>query len=402
METNCLKYACLFGGGAIRGAAHAGVVKAIEELGIQYDTVAGSSVGSIVAALLAAGFNAEELKEIFLKVNFELFRDLHLGFGNQFAISKGEVFLEWIRELIEKKYYGIRYVKGENKPVTFSDLGKNLVIITTDLSDFKCKEFSKFKTPDFEIASAVKISSSMPGLMKPVEYENSLLVDGDLQKSWPMWRLTDTLSDLDERILEVRLEGDYGGNDMNTINYFNTVYSCVTSFATEFVLDRYLDNDKYDFIVINTGDIIIIDFNQPEEKRKHLMKIGYNQTMKYFTEYLPKKKVHIFEIYDNLYSQFGKINRAVLSNKIQKAKMTLYETYAFLCENMHYIDKNEYLRIKEFKNIFLENVKYPALFGRVSLKSPKYVKENLENITTMLLNKLTEFKNYDKTIQKQP
>ena len=399
MGTDCLKYACLFGGGAIRGAAHAGVVKAMEELGIQYDTVAGSSVGSIVAALLAAGFNADELKEIFLKVNFELFKDIHLGFGNQFAISKGEVFLEWIRELIEKKYYGSSYVKGKNKPVTFADMKKNLVIITTNLSDFTCKEFSKSKTPDYEIAAAVKISSSMPGLMKPVEYENSLLVDGDLQKSWPMWRLTDTLLNLEERILEVRLEGDYGGDDMNVVNYFNTVYSCVTSFATDFVLDRYIKNDKYDFIVVNTGDVIIIDFNQPEEKREHLMEIGYNQTIKYFKKYLPEKKDKIFAIYDNMYSQFNKINRAVHSNKIQKAKMILYETYAFLCENMCYIDPNEYLRIKEFKNIFIENIKYPALFGNISFKSRKSVKEKSENITDMLFNKLTDLKNYDKTIK---
>ena len=43
MDKNCLKYACLFGGGAIRGAAHVGVVKALEELNIEYETIGGSS-----------------------------------------------------------------------------------------------------------------------------------------------------------------------------------------------------------------------------------------------------------------------------------------------------------------------------------------------------------------------
>ena len=400
METNCLKYACLFGGGAIRGMAHVGVVKAMEKLGIQYDTLAGSSVGSVVAALIAVGFNADELGKIFLQVNFELFRDIHFSLGNNFAISKGEVFLEWIRELIEKKFYGTMYIKGENKPVTFADLKKNLVIIATDLSDFKCKEFSKTKTPDYEIASAVKISSSMPGLMKPVEYENSLLVDGDLQKSWPMWRLTDTLNNLDERILEIRLEGGYGTNDMNIINYVNTIYSCVTSFATEFVLDRYGENDKYDFIVINTGDIVIIDFNQPKEKREYLMEIGYDMTMKYFKEYLPKKKDKLFEIYDRLCSQFNQINRAIASNKIMKAKILIYEVFSYLGEQIPYIDKNEYLQIKEFKEIFLENIKYPSLLGRAGLKSPKFIKEKIENILNILNDKLQDIRDYAKAIQK--
>ena len=68
-DYNNLKYACLFGGGAIRGAAHAGVVKAFERLGIEPMLLAGSSVGSLVAALCAVGYNAHELSEVFLILN---------------------------------------------------------------------------------------------------------------------------------------------------------------------------------------------------------------------------------------------------------------------------------------------------------------------------------------------
>ena len=70
-ENKSFKYACLFGGGAIRGAAYCGTVKAMTELGVEPEIVAGSSVGSIIAGLLAVGYNAKELKEIFLQVNFE-------------------------------------------------------------------------------------------------------------------------------------------------------------------------------------------------------------------------------------------------------------------------------------------------------------------------------------------
>ena len=58
-----LKYTYLFGGGAIRGAAHVGVLKALQELGAEHDTLGGSSVGSIVAALYAVGYTTEELQE---------------------------------------------------------------------------------------------------------------------------------------------------------------------------------------------------------------------------------------------------------------------------------------------------------------------------------------------------
>ena len=88
-----LKYTCLFGGGAIRGVAYIGAIKAFEELGLESDTFAGSSVGSIFASLLAVGYTSDELKQIFAKVNFELFRDIAIGVGPLFALSKGEVLL---------------------------------------------------------------------------------------------------------------------------------------------------------------------------------------------------------------------------------------------------------------------------------------------------------------------
>ena len=98
-----MKYTCLFGGGAIRGAAYAGAIKALKDLGITIGNIGGSSVGSIVAALLAVGYDAEDIREIFLDVNFDLFKDFQFGLGAKFALSKGELFLDWIRELLEKK-----------------------------------------------------------------------------------------------------------------------------------------------------------------------------------------------------------------------------------------------------------------------------------------------------------
>ena len=68
-EHNNFKYTCLFGGGAIRGAAHVGVLKALYNLGIEPTTLAGSSVGSMVAALYSVGYSSEEISDVFLSVN---------------------------------------------------------------------------------------------------------------------------------------------------------------------------------------------------------------------------------------------------------------------------------------------------------------------------------------------
>lgn len=400
MDIN-FKYTCLFGGGAIRGVSYIGAVKALEELGIIPDRLAGSSVGSIFAALLAVGYNAEELKDIFIKVNFELFKDISIGLGPLFAISKGEVFLEWVRELIEKKYYGENYKKGVNPAVTFKDIKKNLVVITTNLSNFECKEFSKFDTPDYEIASAVRISCCMPGLMKPIEYNKTLLVDGDLQKSWPMWKLSKHLLNDDERILEFRLEGNYESNDISGINYANAVYSCMTAISTSFITNIYGNKDKFDYIVLNTGDIVVVDFNINEAKRNDLINSGYNQTISYFKDFLIEKKSKIRHNYSIIQAHITKIQKYIKSNNIQKAKNQMGELFMDLPELSEIIDLTDYNEIKKFRDIFLKNLKYPALFGKVTLSNIKLIDTELNRINDKISKKLEEFDSYLKTYQKK-
>lgn len=393
MDSN-FKYTCLFGGGAIRGVSYIGAIKALEELGINPTTLAGSSVGSIIAALLAVGYTAEELKEVFLKVNFDLFKDISIGLGPIFALSKGEVFLEWVRELIEIKFYGDKYKKGVNRAVTFKDIDKNLVLITTNLSNFECKEFSRFETPDYEIASAVRISCCMPGLMKPIEYNKTLLVDGDLQKSWPMWKLSKNLLLNDERILEFRLEGYYDTNDISGIDYANAVYSCMTAMSTSFITNIYADKDKFDYIVLNTGDIVVVDFNIAENKRIELMQSGYKQTMCYFSSMLPKKKAKIKNNYEIILSHMLKIQKYINAKKVIKAKIQLGELFTDLCDLNDVIDLSDYNDIKAFKNIFLKSINYPPLFGKIALENENLIKAELTRINNNLSSKVAELEKY--------
>lgn len=373
-----LKYTVIFGGGAIRGVAYVGAVKALQEYNVEIGTLAGSSVGAVFAGLMAAGYDNDELKELFLNVNFDLFRDIHFGLGKEFALSKGEVFLDWLRELIEKKHYGNNYKKGANKPVTFGDLDRELVVITTDLTNFKCKEFSKKETPDFEVAKAIRISSTMPGLMPPYKYENSELVDGDLQKSWPLWKLSDTLNATKDRILEFRLEGDYAGKGKNAINFINTVYSCVTSVATNFIVECFGKKDRYDYITLNTGEVVIVDFNQPKEKREHLIQIGYNQTKDYLKNVLPAKKQNLLNQYEMIFKHVLLLEKLLKKRKISLMREELGMLYMDLHEANKIIDNKIFEKINEFRDIFFNHLSEPNLFGM-------YAKSDLAVVSTSLM-----------------
>ncbi|MFI3300940.1 MAG: patatin-like phospholipase family protein [Candidatus Gastranaerophilales bacterium] len=384
MVKDYLNYTCLFGGGAVRGMAYVGAIQALEDIGIMPNTLVGSSVGSIIASFLAIGFNSDEIKDIFLKINYELFKDIQLTIGPKFALSKGEVFLEWLRELIEMKYYGDKYKKGHNKAVTFGDIDKNLIIITTDLSNFSCKEFSKFETPDYEIAKAIRISSSMPGLMKPIEYNNMILVDGDLQKSLPMWKLSPNIMNDNERILEFRLEGLIEHKDMNALDFANAIYSCMTANSTTFITEMYGNCDKFDYVVLNTGDIIIVDFNIAQDKREALIKLGYEQTMDYFKKSLPKKKTSILEKNKMILIYLIEMKNLIKINKIIPAKIKLGELFADIHDYDCTLNKSVYIALKKFKNDFYSNLQNVPLIGPAGIKNDKFVLASLAEIITKI------------------
>ena len=181
------KYFALFGGGGIRGISYCGAYRALLDNNIEITGCAGSSIGAVFATLLSLKYTQEEIFEIFSETGFKLLNDLNFDMKKDIAFSKGQKFYDWMKNHIEKKYYKDEYKKGQMAPVKFSDIEEELVIYAVDLSKMKFKEFSKSKTPDSEIAFAVRASVSMPGLFTPlVDNDNSLLVDGDLLKSSPL------------------------------------------------------------------------------------------------------------------------------------------------------------------------------------------------------------------------
>lgn len=392
-EHNNFRYTCLFGGGAIRGAAHVGVLRALERLGIELSTIAGSSVGALVAALYAVGYTPNELADVFLSVNFELFRDISLGFNNKFALSKGEVFLDWLRDLIERKYYGDAYLKGQCRPVSFKDLGKNLIIISTNMKDFTCKEFSSFETPDFEVALAVRISCCMPGLMRAVTLKDDLLVDGDLMKGKPMWSLSKNIQRSPDRILEIRLEGSFAGSDQSPIEYVNGMYSCITYSETSFIKSIYGNKDRFDYLVINTGNVVVVDFNYPPEKRQSIIDDGYRQTMEYFRDYLVLKKHTISDVYSEILDKLRQVQTFFLLKKFTAAKNSISELFIYLSKTSNIIDKELFDAICVFQKLVFSNVK-SGLLGRSNCENFDTISNSLSSIITDITLRIEELDKY--------
>ncbi|MCD7779199.1 MAG: patatin-like phospholipase family protein [Candidatus Gastranaerophilales bacterium] len=391
--TNKIPYNCIFGGGGIRGMCYIGAIQALEECGIEIASIGGSSVGAVFAVLYAIGYSADEIKEFFLNFNMHMFRDININiFDSDISLSKGEIFLEWLREKIGKKVLGCNYDKS--KKVFFKDIEKDLEILTININTNTPSVFSKNNTPDVEIASAVRASASLPGLMKPMNIANELLVDGDLIKSRPAWKIYDNLNNPNTRLLEFRLEGSRNGEDIkNPVDYINSVISSILYLSTENVFNLYHNNDRYDYIVIDTKDIILFDFNIDRDVKENLIEKGYKVTKEYFLSGILDKKRIILNIYEKLLNKITMLYKTISKQNLNYSINIINEILSSMYEDTKYIDIAIYEKIKNLKAEIKQNTKKQFLFGEKTNKE-KQISRQCENIIHTLEERISDIKNY--------
>ncbi|WP_296752604.1 patatin-like phospholipase family protein [Thiobacillus sp.] len=158
-----LKIALALGGGAARGFAHIGVIKALEAQGIVPDMVVGTSAGSVVGALYASGMSGFELQNLALTMQENMLADWTLP--NR-GVLKGEA----LQDFINLK------VKG----LTIQKMPKPLGVVATDLQSGEKVLFRRGDT-----GMAVRASSAVPGVFQPVEISGRDYVDGGLTSPVP-------------------------------------------------------------------------------------------------------------------------------------------------------------------------------------------------------------------------
>lgn len=141
-----MKLGLSLSGGGVRGAAHIGVIKALEENGIKVDAVAGTSIGSIVASLYAMGYTTEKMLEIFKYSAKEIMKTDARHFAGNLKTSKrllgygllsGENIEIALRECASAK--GIRKIKDIKMPISIPTVdiieGKKYVFTNANIED---------------------------------------------------------------------------------------------------------------------------------------------------------------------------------------------------------------------------------------------------------------------------
>jgi NTE family protein len=151
----------LSGGGA-RGLAHIGALEVFLEAGLDFQVVAGTSMGAIVGALFAAGRTPGEMLEMARKTPWLALLGLPPREG-LFSRRKLKDFL------------------AEHLPPRFEDLKRSLVVTAVDVATGRLVFLTQGELP-----SAVLASAAYPGLLAPVEREGRLLFDGGVLDNLPV------------------------------------------------------------------------------------------------------------------------------------------------------------------------------------------------------------------------
>ncbi len=219
-----MKIGIALSGGGMRGIAHAGVLKALEENGIQVDIIGGTSAGSMVASLYAMGYKPDEILEKFKENSNKI-----IG-GNRFSIITG------MRKIMKKKVALKGFRNGKSIEEVFEKLAKNksydkissikmpIVIPTVDIMDAKEYIFTNYipeeendtkYITDITVGEAVRASSSFPAVFNLCTIEKHAFMDGGALDNVPVEEVRKQGAD---KVIAVKFEEDMIDENSNMMD----------------------------------------------------------------------------------------------------------------------------------------------------------------------------------------
>ncbi len=159
-----VKIGLALGGGAARGFAHIGVIKALEAQGIVPDSVVGTSAGAVVGALYAAGLNGFELQKAAMEMDKSHVFDWNVSLRSPL---KGDPLRNFVNDAVGNR--------------SLDKLKRSFAVMATD---FNSGEPALFRTGN--TGWAVQASAAVPGVFQPVAISGHEYVDGGLVSPVPV------------------------------------------------------------------------------------------------------------------------------------------------------------------------------------------------------------------------
>lgn len=284
----------VFSGGGIKGLALVGACEAIEERGLRFKRVAGTSAGSLIAGFLAAGYSSEEMASVLDDLDLKKFLDSRKTFFPsaltkwfflywRLGLYKGDELECWIDEKLAAK--GIRTF-GDLQPealrVIASDLTNgSLLVLPDDLPRYGVDPGT------FPVARAIRMSCSLPFFFEPVKLRdrvgNNIVVDGGVLSNFPMWLFDQENIKKVRPVLGVKLSHHLTQKPTNKIKNAMQMFEALFETMKDAHDSRYISRKhEKNIIFIPTEANLTTEFQLSDEKKLELMGLGKKNAEKFF------------------------------------------------------------------------------------------------------------------------
>ena len=275
-----MKLGLSLSGGGIKGIAHIGAIKALEESGIKFDYISGTSSGSIIATLYACGYKTEEIYNIFKKyaksVKYLDYRNILKLLRNFFSgkgflvdgLNSGITIKNLINKMCEKKNIeNINQIKMPLLIPAVNIYNEKLYVFSNNILQNKSEDIKYIR--DINIGTAVQASCSYPGIFSPCEYNDTYLVDGGIAENLP-WRETKRAGA--DKVLSIVF------SNKNPIECYKNISEIVSKSFLILCHELYkYEWDGTDYLLnIQTEKVGLLE----TKKMDYLYEEGYNQTIK--------------------------------------------------------------------------------------------------------------------------
>ncbi|MBT3168916.1 MAG: hypothetical protein HN952_05930 [Candidatus Cloacimonetes bacterium] len=366
----------LSGGGA-RALAHIGVLKVIDEYGLQIDYIAGTSTGAVIGGLYAIGYSGKEIENIFLELDWsDIFDE---------SIPRADVYIGQKRWLPYANYF---FDLDENYfpklPISFIS-GNNLINFLFDLTHQSAHDFDDFQIPFRCVATnvltgekkvfasgalheAMRASMSFPTVFLPFELDEQRYIDGGIVSNLPAEIVKEMGADF---VIGIKTNSPLK-NDADLKNLIDVLEQTVNINISE----NMKESQNYCDLTIspNLAEFELLDFT----KKQEIIARGEKIARKYFTESrFPKRKNKRAKFTNSTQFKLSKIeikgNNFLSTRKIKE--------YFKLTENSVYGKDEILLAIRKIYNSQLFSSIYPVVeFNEESILKLKAKEEKREKL----------------------
>lgn len=305
------KVGLVLGGGGAKGAAEVGVIKVLEKAGIPIDYIAGTSIGSIVGGLYAAGYTATELDSMFCQQEWlSLITDRRNDLGNEpYKVKDGVTYIfgfPVMGNITDGDIGGFGVMRGERVEQVIDSMAcsKGCKYFNSLKIPFKCVA-ADFRTAtevvfgEGKLSKGIRASIAIPGIFKPVNHDGMKLVDGGMMNNLPADIVKQMGADI---IIAVDLQQneqtipktDFDFSMVNGIAEMLGFGGLLDWVANRPDIKKYMENKKLAtvFIAPELPDMDASSFGNKNSAR--MIKMGEKEAMRHWDE-LMQIKAQIYQ-----------------------------------------------------------------------------------------------------------